>query len=365
LSSAPEVIFRFDLDKTYLATDTDSLRALLRVPFERAEDKRTIPGVIELVRSLRGAAGKRGDNVSLHFLSASPPQIGGAIRAKLEMDGITYEGIRFKDQMRHLVRGELSQLREQIGYKLGELLSSAQVIPEGASEYLFGDDWESDAFIYSLYADIVGGFVGAARVVGLLQAARVDDYYIERIEEKLATFEPRHRVEGIFILRTRKRRPEELAAFGPRLAWFDNYFECALRMSASGLLDGDATARVAAAAGMNAYDIGRSFDTVASRAPIDGPHRLARARRSLERSGMASSLARGGITARINVALRHALGQPALRRNALDRTALQFGAGDGSTPYEKLVERWTHRGVKAAMAEPASENLKGESDVAD
>jgi hypothetical protein len=338
-----QTVFRFDLDKTYLATDTDSLRALLRVPFERAEDKRTIPGVVELVRSLRQATLARGEGVSLYFLSASPPQIGAAIRAKLAMDGIVYDDIRFKDQMRHLVRGELSQLREQIGYKLTELLRAARSAPEGASEYLFGDDWESDAFIYSLYADIVAGRIEAPRVLRLLEAARADDHYIEQIEGLLALQRPRLTVAGILILRARKRRPEELAAFGNRLAWFDNYFECALRMAAAGLLEHEATARVAAAVGLDGEEIAASFAAMTARPPSDGPHRYGAGRVSLERSGMARGLDRGRLLGRLRVFGRSLFGRP----------ALPLG-GDGFVPdYESLVGRWTHRGMKSALSEAA------------
>ena len=43
-------IFRWDLDKTYLQTDFDSVRALLRTAFEGAEAKRTVPGAATLLR---------------------------------------------------------------------------------------------------------------------------------------------------------------------------------------------------------------------------------------------------------------------------------------------------------------------------
>ena len=60
----------------------------------------------------------------VHFISASPPQIGRAIRKKLELDGIIYDGIVFKDQLQRLMRGKFRHLREQVGYKLTELLKA-------------------------------------------------------------------------------------------------------------------------------------------------------------------------------------------------------------------------------------------------
>lgn len=345
-------VFRFDLDRTYLATDTDSLRALLRVPFERAEDKVAIPGVGELVRSLRQCAEARGERVQLHFLSASPPQIGKAIQDKLKLDGIQFDGIRFKDQMRHIVRGDFSQLREQIGYKLTELLRGAQDMPEGASEYLFGDDWESDAFIYSLYADIVAGRVDAVETRKLLEAVQSDEHYIAQIEGVLSLPRPRFRVAGVFILRARKRRPDELACFGPRLVWFDNYFECSLRMSAAGLLDGETVSRVAAAMRLSPQEIRRSFALVCRRPPSDGAHRYVRGRRSLELSNGIEDLERGARWQRLKVAWRERMG----------RAALPIEATEVLPHYEALVGRWTHEGVKVAMAEAVTD-LEREADA--
>ena len=62
----------------------------------------------------------------IYFVSASPPQIGQAIKEKLALDGIEYDGIVFKDQLQHLVRGKFRHLREQVGYKLTELLKAGR-----------------------------------------------------------------------------------------------------------------------------------------------------------------------------------------------------------------------------------------------
>src|SRR5205085_9180526 len=40
------VVYRWDLDKTYLKSDFESLRKMMRVPFERAGDKVDEPGVV-------------------------------------------------------------------------------------------------------------------------------------------------------------------------------------------------------------------------------------------------------------------------------------------------------------------------------
>src|SRR5947207_15272997 len=83
---ASTLVCRWDLDKTYLRSEFSTLRQLLRTAFERAEDKVEVPGVAELIKALRAAADRQGRTALIYFLSASPPQIGKAIRAKLAPD---------------------------------------------------------------------------------------------------------------------------------------------------------------------------------------------------------------------------------------------------------------------------------------
>src|SRR6266516_1972967 len=168
------LLCRWDLDKTYLRSEFDSLRSLLRTAFERAEDKVEVPGVAELIRALKAAAERQGRKALVYFVSASPPQIGAAIRKKLALDGVPYDGIVFKDQLAHLKRGKLRNLREHVGFKLAELLRGRLAAPPGAAELLFGDDWELDSLIYSLYADVLAARLPPARLAPLLRRIRVD-----------------------------------------------------------------------------------------------------------------------------------------------------------------------------------------------
>jgi len=242
----PPVVCRWDLDKTYLVSHFESLRGLLAVPFEKGADKVALPGVTAVIKGLHRAEELRGVRARVFFLSASPPQIGAAIREKLEIDGIRYEGITFKNQVAHLVRGRFDALREQIGYKLDQLLISARSMSSDTIEYLFGDDWESDPFVYSLYADVLSGRVGKEEVGVVLARARVHRHYVARIMghfEWLAEAGPRHRVGEIFILRQRRAPAFELEGLGPRLAWFDNYFECSLALYVRALVDLEAVIR--------------------------------------------------------------------------------------------------------------------------
>src|SRR5207253_874727 len=148
---------------------------------ERAEDKVEVPGVAELIRALKAAAERHGRKALVYFVSASPPQIGAAIRKKLALDGVPYDGIVFKDQLAHLKRGKLRNLREHVGFKLAELLRGRLAAPPGAPELLFGDDWELDSLIYSLYADVVACRLPPARLAPILRRIRVDPRLLDEI----------------------------------------------------------------------------------------------------------------------------------------------------------------------------------------
>lgn len=246
-SDEAPVVYRWDLDKTYLLSEFESLREMVRIPFERPEDKVAAPGVSALIRGLRTTALGRGRRVRVYFLSASPPQIGRAIRRKLELDGILYDGIVFKNQLQRLIRGKFRHLREQVGYKLTELLKARRAEPAEAREFLFGDDWESDAYIYSLYADVVAGRIAPAALGELLQVARVDKPLIEEAQQLAAELPKSAAVARIFINLERPTPPTGLRPYGNRLVPSFNYFQTAACLFAEGVLDAAGVGDVARA----------------------------------------------------------------------------------------------------------------------
>ena len=336
-ASGPTVL-RWDLDKTYLISHFESLRGLLRVPFERGEDKVAVPGVAALIQELHRVAAGRKRPMRVYFLSASPPQIGNAIRDKLALDGIEYDGITFKDQVHHIVRGRFDAVREQIGYKLEQLLHSARELEEGATELLFGDDWESDPFVYSLYADIVAGRVRADALPPLLERAEVHHTYVERILELAELPHAGSRVAGIYILRQRRVSQNELEVFGRRrLVGFDNYFECALRLAADGLLDTYGVSRVASELDGDPGRLADSFDAMVGRGVLSAAW-VARERRALVRAGLMRPVAGGNLLARTLAATRRAIGLPPRRRARLERVP----------DYPSLVAKWSYKGRKEA-----------------
>lgn len=237
VSGCARVTYRWDLDKTYLQSDFDSLRELVKVPFEKARDKVAAPGVAALIRGLRETATRHGQEVHVQFLSASPPQIGRAIKEKLELDGIGYDSIIFKNQLQRLMRGKFRHLREHVGYKLTELLKARRDDPPEARECLFGDDWESDPLIYSLYADIVAGRLSTDDLTEILAAVGVEPQLIA-LAGRLSCEVPRaEAVVRVFINLDRRTPPANFRSFGARLVPTFNYFQTAACLFEEGMLD--------------------------------------------------------------------------------------------------------------------------------
>jgi hypothetical protein len=268
------VVCRWDLDKTYLRSDFDSLRQLLRTAFERAEDKIEVPGVAELMKALKAAADRHGRTLRTYFLSASPPQMGKSIRGKLALDGVHYDGIVFKDQLQHLRRGRLRHLREHVGFKLAELLRGRLEAPPESGELLFGDDWESDSLIYSLYADILAGRLPAGRLAAVLARIRVDAGLADEVLGLAARAAGTDAVERIFINLERRTPPAVFQLFGPRVVPTFNYFQTAAVLGAAGHLDGEDVARVGAAlverAGYTARRLENSLGDLVRRGHMTG-----------------------------------------------------------------------------------------------
>ncbi len=275
----PCTIFRWDLDKTYLKSEFDSVRDLVRIPFEGPEDKVDAPGVVALIRELRVVATTAGREVRVYFLSASPPQIGKAIKEKLALDGVEYDGIVFKNQLQHLVRGKFRNLREHIGYKLAALLRSRTEVPSHAREFLFGDDWESDPLIYSLYADLVAGRVDEDELREVLRTIPVDPEQIEEVVDLQRRIERADAVARIYINLERRTPPANFRAYGLRLVPTFNYFQTAACLFDEGALTLPAVAKVAESlidrSGYTPERLGNSLADIIRRGHVGQPSAIA------------------------------------------------------------------------------------------
>jgi len=217
----PRHTFRWDLDKTYLRTEFDSLADLAKNAIENAADKQAYPGATALLRALRQ------DGNRICIVSGSPTQMRQVLAAKLALDGVDYDEFVLKNNLKNLLRGRFRALRAQIPYKLPAMLQS-RIGAAAEAETLFGDDAEADAIIYCLYADLIAGRVSLQDLERVLVASRTYDDDAVRILD-LAKRVPKHdAVNRLFIHLDRRSAPVGFRHYGPRLVPVFNYFQAAL-----------------------------------------------------------------------------------------------------------------------------------------
>ncbi len=239
-------VARWDLDKTYLRSEFDSFRDLLRSALERADQKRTVPGAATLLREL-GRAGAR-----VFILSGSPRQMRGRIEAKLHLDGVSFERLTLKPNLENMLKLRLRAVRDQLGYKLPTLLEARATLSkptrdDGAPlpEILLGDDAEADAFIYALYADLCAGAVDDHVLEAVMHQAHSYDADRARALRWLHEIPKLPIVRRILIHLERQSSPRRFAPFGARVTPFYNYFQAAVVLLSEGLLPRISALRVA------------------------------------------------------------------------------------------------------------------------
>lgn len=234
-------VSRWDLDKTYLRTEFDTVRDLVRTALERADEKRTNPGAATLLREMARAG------VSIHILSGSPEQMRKRLEDKLRLDGIAWDSFTLKPNLQNMLRLRFRALKDQLGYKLPALLN-ARTSAAGltARETLFGDDAEADAFVYSLYADILAGRVGEELVQQIGERGRVYEDVLEDAIRCVRLVEPAEVVERILIHLEQQTPPSDFHLYGPRVVPFYNYLQAAFVVHEDGRLPADGVLRVAA-----------------------------------------------------------------------------------------------------------------------
>jgi hypothetical protein len=272
-------ISRWDLDKTYLRTEFDTVRDLVRTALERADEKRTNPGAATLLREMRRAG------VSIHILSGSPEQMRRRLEDKLRLDGIQWDSFILKPNLQNMLRLRFRALKDQLGYKLPALLGarmSEGKEAEGAKETLFGDDAEADAYVYSLYADIMAGRIGEELVFAIGERGRVYEDVLEGMLRNVRMVKPSAVVERILIHLEQQTAPRDFHVYGKRVVPFYNYLQAAFvvhedkRLGADGVLrvavemvtqhrfDGDALARSYGDLGKRGHLAGTRVDDLAS-----------------------------------------------------------------------------------------------------
>jgi hypothetical protein len=238
-------IARWDLDKTYLRTEFDSLRDIVKTAFERPDQKITNPGASTLLREMV-RAGTR-----VHILSGSPEQMRRRLEDKLRLDGITWDSFTLKPNLQNMLRLRFRAVRDQLGYKLPALLASrARLTHSGdvdaaTTESLFGDDAEADAFVYALYADFLAGRVTDDMLLAVLERGRVYEDVVETAMDTARSLEHGGIVERILIYLEQQSSPDDFRAYGSRVVPFYNYLQAAFVLHEDGRLGPDGVLRVA------------------------------------------------------------------------------------------------------------------------
>lgn len=238
-------IARWDLDKTYLRTEFGSLRDLWRTAFERSDEKRTNPGAATLLREMVRAG------VSVHILSGSPEPMRRRLEDKLRLDGIKWDSFTLKPNLANILRLRLRALRDQLGYKLPALLEARARASRPTEETglcletLFGDDAEADAFVYSLYADVLAGRIDAATLGRICEKGRVYDDVAQALVSTASGLVAEEAVERILIHLESQTPPEDFRSYAPRAVPFYNYLQAAFVMHEDGHIPAEAVLRVA------------------------------------------------------------------------------------------------------------------------
>lgn len=234
-------VFRWDLDKTYLHTNFDTILDLLRTAVESPERKRTVPGAAALMREIR-ASGR----VRVTIVSGSPDQMRRSVEAKLRLDGVVWDELVLKPNLRNILKGRFRAVREQVGYKLPALLDARSRTPASAHETLFGDDAEADALVYSLYADLLGGRIGEDTLHAVLEKAGAYPDAIANVRRLVSSLARSNPVRRIFIHLDRKSDPTFFRRYGPRVVPITNYFQAALVLVSDKTIPAEAGLRHAA-----------------------------------------------------------------------------------------------------------------------
>jgi hypothetical protein len=242
-----KTLYIWDVDKTYLNTNFESLKGLMKILFEFSIDKRSIPGVKNLLLELRKGAGPDIEISPIYFISASPVYLKKVLEGKFLLDGVQHDGIFLKDYFE--LRSQVGKLRfkNNFAYKLVSLLNHRLDLPPSSKEILFGDDFESDAEVYSMYADILSSKIDEENLMIRLSAQRLHSREIDRILSLFEKVEKKNEevVRRIFIHLISPSDLNRFRIFGDRLVPTRNYMQTAAVLYEMGAISKNGFQRVA------------------------------------------------------------------------------------------------------------------------
>jgi hypothetical protein len=247
--AASDVAFitRWGLDRTYLRTELETLRELWKRAVEQPDRQRPVPGTSTLLRELSSSGAR------VHIISRSPRHLRPALEAKLRLDRVAWDELTLEPGLDVFMRMRRRRLRDQVGHKLSALLEArardqrlaprAHLLPE----VLVGDDAEADAFVYSLYADVLTGRVDRALLKRVLQQGRACPEQAARCLDAVSRLSHGAVVERILIHLERQTPPSDFHPYRPRLVPLYNYLQAAFVLAEDGRIGAAAVLRVASA----------------------------------------------------------------------------------------------------------------------
>jgi hypothetical protein len=166
------------------------------------------------------------------------------VHEKFALDRVEVDGVYFKDNMRNVRPSRLKRIREQTGYKLLALLDLRKRLPAGSTLTCFGDDMESDALIYSLFAEIEERWIRGPALVDFLEKQGVFHDEAVRIAWRARRMPKGKSVRRIFINSHGKEDPRYFRRFGTRVTATRNYFQTAAICAFDGVVSVDGVANV-------------------------------------------------------------------------------------------------------------------------
>jgi len=263
-SADGELLYVWDIDKTYLDTRFETFRGLLRTAFEKAFQKVNVPGTATLLRALQTS-----QKQPLYFISASPPQMENKIAQKMTLDRIYPYGIFFKDNLKNFRPRKFKRLKHQVGFKVQSLLEMCVLLEKKMKLILFGDDSESDAVVYSLFSDICKRRMSQSEIGSVLEALHVLPEQRKRIfdlQAKLPEYDP---VYKIYINLVNDTDPDYYAKFGRRVLATFTTFQAALDLFQDALITEEQLIMVArdmcANYGFTPEELAQNFNDLAKR----------------------------------------------------------------------------------------------------
>ena len=218
-----------DIDKTYLETKFESVRDLISVAFESADEKITVAGAKDILLAARwgdlDAKLDQGYPRGLHFVSSSPPQMRHTLERKLLLDSLDWDSDTFKDQAYNIMKGRVGLLKNHVGYKTLAILNILKS-RDNEEFILIGDNAEYDLFIYLGVTFYSHGILSAKQFIEFLNIAVTDDETLETLERALA--DPiSSRVKGVLIRNAPGYKTPLVPGFTDVIGFFDNYFQAA------------------------------------------------------------------------------------------------------------------------------------------